>query len=623
MTDDQAPDRSILHILVVGFHHKRGQQVEFCHPAWSQPDKSHDDNTGKSTDISSVECPAQWRHLASLAIPDGVHNNTRDCIFFNLPALDERETRPLSCVACFRQVCSDSLLVKTDDITRSTVQKSVVVMSRLPLYGYIQSLLDPLVDEYIRSGDFTKVDILRCGYSWLNQMVSVDLLSTPHIYTGLSVKSFVLKFGHLSLQLLKLVLLERRILMLDQSAGHLSNLLLTLVSLLPAIFHQSPDCSVTVDSHSSGDSRETPPVITDSRSVCVSADEQKNADAPVADINTEKQLVEFVESVADSTADQSAVSSALSAADLPDTDIANTGDEVADHTVPASESKSSGLADWLYNRPVDDSAVSTDVSTELLHRVITRAHQCASLDHRQCGMPLSLFTQGYLLRPYLSLNEIELLEDVSVRAILAAATNSLFALKNHLIDACVTMDPQPQLQLFGDQLRRQLTMSTEDLRFAELLVRLSDSCRCEDNSSDHPSLCQCETTLRNMFCLYVFSLLRSSLTLNQEEVTTACSAFNSCYVSAFRRCHAYRQWHHLPHDLIFEVNPVHPCSGQLTVQDVRLRISHTMQSTEQMRKVSSVAAATGRAVGGALSAARGSLNNFWNSISTPSQAGHG
>jgi hypothetical protein len=72
-------------------------------------------------------------------------------VYFHLPALhDPRQT--VFGISCYRQVgrwwhlalpwgCqvdADKVKNRTDDITRGTVQKSVCVLSRLPLYGQIQ-----------------------------------------------------------------------------------------------------------------------------------------------------------------------------------------------------------------------------------------------------------------------------------------------------------------------------------------------------------------------------------------------------------------------------------------------------------------------------------------------------
>ena len=48
----------------------------------------------------------------------------------------------------------------------------------------------------------------------------------------------------------------------------------------------------------------------------------------------------------------------------------------------------------------------------------------------------------------------------------------------------------------------------------------------------------------------------------------------------------------------------HPCSGQLSVSDVKLRLSHTMHNTEGGKRVSAAVSNTGKAVAGGLGAAK-------------------
>ena len=123
-----SPVPPVLHVLVVGFHHKKGCQVEYSHPPLESSPEG---------DPRHPELPSQWRHLPSLAMPDGSHNHQEDTAYFHLPALHDPR-RTVFGISCFRQIDADSLVNRTADITRGSVQKSVCVLSRLPLYGQIQ-----------------------------------------------------------------------------------------------------------------------------------------------------------------------------------------------------------------------------------------------------------------------------------------------------------------------------------------------------------------------------------------------------------------------------------------------------------------------------------------------------
>ncbi len=71
-------------------------------------------------------------------------------------------------------------------MTRGSVQKSVVVLSRLPLYGQIQVKMSLITQAYFQEGDFTHTDIIRQTYQNLNDCLTDDMLHTQQLYVGLS-----------------------------------------------------------------------------------------------------------------------------------------------------------------------------------------------------------------------------------------------------------------------------------------------------------------------------------------------------------------------------------------------------------------------------------------------------
>ncbi|MED6280929.1 late secretory pathway protein avl9, partial [Characodon lateralis] len=109
----------VLHIVVVGFHHKKGCQVEFSYPPL-MPDEGHDSNL----------MPEEWKYLPFLALPDGAHNYQEDTVYFHLPPLDG-DMKCVYGVSCYRQIEAKALKVRQADVTRETVQKSVCVLSRV------------------------------------------------------------------------------------------------------------------------------------------------------------------------------------------------------------------------------------------------------------------------------------------------------------------------------------------------------------------------------------------------------------------------------------------------------------------------------------------------------------
>ncbi|KAI9487841.1 MAG: AVL9/DENND6 domain-containing protein [Benjaminiella poitrasii] len=154
---DQNKDHQIAAVLVVGFHHAFGPIVEFCVP----PLPYHKDNKIQQT-LEKLELPEEWSFLPFLALPDGAHQKDEDFAYFHLPPVpgwSVAETT-LFGISCNRQIASKDLLVKTSDVTRSIVQKAVVVLARQPIFGPLRQKLAVITAAWFNQKDFTKLEIL-------------------------------------------------------------------------------------------------------------------------------------------------------------------------------------------------------------------------------------------------------------------------------------------------------------------------------------------------------------------------------------------------------------------------------------------------------------------------------
>lgn len=118
------------------------------------------------------------------------------------------------------------------------------------------------------------------------------------------------------------------------------------------------------------------------------------------------------------------------------------------------------------------------------------------IDQTECGFPLPLFEDGYICLPYLSLQYLDLLSDAAVKGFVVGASNVLFKQKRQLFDVLVELN-EMRIETADLGLRRQLTLSTEDLRFADHVVRHASS--------------QGDTWIRDQFASYLIYLLRTSL----------------------------------------------------------------------------------------------------------------
>lgn len=140
----------IIYIMVIGFHHKLGCQLEFVYPENKLIKKNTTTTTtgaaagAKSNDIDLFTLPKRWAHLPSLALPDGSHNYNSDYIYFHLededgtveplegPADKQKSksskakklpNRTLFGISCYRQINASEMINKDSNVTRNTLQK--------------------------------------------------------------------------------------------------------------------------------------------------------------------------------------------------------------------------------------------------------------------------------------------------------------------------------------------------------------------------------------------------------------------------------------------------------------------------------------------------------------------
>ncbi|PIO70352.1 hypothetical protein TELCIR_07800 [Teladorsagia circumcincta] len=89
------------------------------------------------------------------------------------------------------------------------------------------------------------------------------------------------------------------------------------------------------------------------------------------------------------------------------------------------------------------------------------------------GFPLSIFTNGNLFHPYLSISYLDMIRSKSVRGFAIGATNALFVTKRDLIDAIVTIDDQDigQIEFVDGNLKREVPLTSADLRFGDYILK--------------------------------------------------------------------------------------------------------------------------------------------------------
>ncbi|XP_070784390.1 late secretory pathway protein AVL9 homolog isoform X2 [Enoplosus armatus] len=587
----------VLHIVVVGFHHKKGCQVEFSYPPL-MPDEGHDSNL----------LPEEWRYLPFLALPDGAHNYQEDTVYFHLPPLSG-DMKCVYGVSCYRQIEAKALKVRQADVTRETVQKSVCVLSRVPLYGLLQAKLQLITHAYFEEKDFSQISILKELYEHMNGSLRGSALEGSQVYLGLSPRDLILHFRHKVLILFKLILLEKKVLFYVSPVNRLVGALMTVLSLFPGMIE-----------HGLVDSSHYRPKSSASEDLIL-----------VESVSGAEEFVSVsVTDIANTTLELEGEEAGQPAAESLSSGNSTEGDN---HLLkpPSRTSPESSESDWetldpsvLEESGPKETPEGKETGSELLDAFdskpgtpITSQPQSASsqgavvqglvsgLEEDQYGLPLPIFTKGYLCLPYMALQQHHLLSDVTVRGFVAGATNILFRQQRHLSDAVVDVE-EASVQIQDPELRKILSLTTADLRFADYLVKHVTENR-DDVFLDGTGWEGGDEWIRAQFTLYIHSLLSSALQQDNERLL---ADYGAPFVAAWKITHNYRVWYSNKHPAMATITP-----GSVQNSERGKKIGNAMITTS--RSVVQTGKVVGQSVGGALTSAKSAMSSWFSTLAQP------
>uniref|UniRef100_A0A8C4K208 AVL9 cell migration associated n=1 Tax=Dromaius novaehollandiae TaxID=8790 RepID=A0A8C4K208_DRONO len=578
----------VLHIVVVGFHHKKGCQVEFSYPPL-MPGEGHD----------SHSLPEEWKYLPFLALPDGAHNYQEDTVFFHLPPRCGNRTTVYG-VSCYRQIEAKALKVRQADITRETVQKSVCVLSQLPLYGLLQAKLQLITHAYFEEKDFSQISILKELYEHMNSSLGGTLLEGSQVYLGLSPRDLVLHFRHKVLILFKLILLEKKVLFYISPVNRLVGALMTVLSLFPGMIeHGLTDCSQYRPRKSISEDaglQEITPRLDDY--VSVSAADISNTNLGkgsrklAGDHSLEGQKANVPFSQSEKTCNRAQSSNGT----------------VQRLKVPFRTSPESSESDW---ETLDPSILEeSNLKEERENKASEQAENLPKERIHSEGLPITVQPQANTGHMVLVPGLISGLEEDQYGMPLAIFTK--------IEDAHV--------QIHDPELRKILNPTTADLRFADYLVKHVTENR-DDVFLDGTGWEGGDEWIRAQFTAYLHALLAAVLQPDNEKTL---SDFGTAFVAAWKNTHNYRVWNSNKHPALAEVNSSHPFQGQYSVSDVKLRLSHSVQNSERGKKIGNVMVSTsrnvvqtgkavGQSVGGAFTSAKSAMSSWFSTFTQSTQ----
>ncbi|OHE98836.1 transporter Avl9 [Colletotrichum orchidophilum] len=221
-------------VTVVDFHHARGPEVEMWFGA------------AEGTD-PAIEY--DWGLLPFMALSDGAHLSSEDFSYFTLlrPATATGPATSLFGISCTRQLDASQLLNRPADVTRSTVQKAVVVIADTPQhFGMMRERLSVVTQAWFAQREFTDTEILRRFQESLAEEKERGFLTeegSRDQYLGMSLRELVHEFKSQTLMLFKCCLLQPKMLFFGSRCERLCMMQFSLISLIPGLIRNLVDCA--------------------------------------------------------------------------------------------------------------------------------------------------------------------------------------------------------------------------------------------------------------------------------------------------------------------------------------------------------------------------------------------
>ena len=156
---DQFPSLAspILLIALISFHHKKGSIIEYSFP----PKESLNKNSNisyliKNKNISITKFVDElFQKLTYICLPDGVHCTKSDTQFFIIQDYDY----PLYGISRYEQIKSER--DDTIENTRHFIQKSLCILSILPLYSPLYAKLSVTVETFFNQTSLKDKNIIN------------------------------------------------------------------------------------------------------------------------------------------------------------------------------------------------------------------------------------------------------------------------------------------------------------------------------------------------------------------------------------------------------------------------------------------------------------------------------
>lgn len=232
-------------VCVVNFHHLRGPEIEYAKLC---------------EEAAGFDYAKKWPNMPFQALPDGAHSFEETFSYFTLyydnsDGSCKEQATTLFAISCVRHIKTEDLVQKDDEFTRSSVQKSIVVILRQPVFGQIKEKLSVVTKSFFEQKNFNDLSLIDILYNNLRSLYNTkdSFIDENDFYSGLSLRQLVMEFKKDVLVVLKAMLLEKKIVFFCSNPTKLCTTEFSFISLIPNLINNLLDCSSPqLDNYSKG-----------------------------------------------------------------------------------------------------------------------------------------------------------------------------------------------------------------------------------------------------------------------------------------------------------------------------------------------------------------------------------
>ena len=218
----------ILLIALISFHHKKGSIIEYSSPSkeslHNSPNISYLIENKNITIEKLVD--DLFQKLTYICLPDGIHCTTSDTQFFII----QDYNYPIYGISCYEQIKSQR--DDTIENTRHFIQKSLCILTILPLYSPLYAKLSVTIETFFNQTSLRDKNIINDLYQnfFIDGETNFRLDEMNFVFATRKLLCFTKEKIFL---ILKMILLEKKILIFSNISGNVCSFLYNILAIIP------------------------------------------------------------------------------------------------------------------------------------------------------------------------------------------------------------------------------------------------------------------------------------------------------------------------------------------------------------------------------------------------------